>query len=158
MNTVIIFGAIVACVSALIILAKVPAALVYFSLLVGQLLISHAGSDVYGFVSAGLGNVGIQWIQLGLLLLPVMLTMLFLKGSVKGAVLALEIIPAVLTGLVLVLLTVPLIPNAYTSLQSNPVWKQIETYQGLLVFTTSLACLLTVWFSYPKGHHRRRHH
>jgi len=153
MTGIIIVGLIVAFTAFAIIKFRVPAALVFFSLLVGQLLVSQVAEDVYLFVNTAAQNVGIEWIKLLLLLLPVILTLLFLKESVSKSKIFVEFVPAILTGMVVVLLIYPLIPALQNALNGNSTWQVIDTYKSLITFVASIACLVTSWMSFSKSRH-----
>lgn len=153
MSGIIAVGLIIILTTFAIVKLRVPAALVFFSLLVGQLLVSQVSEDVYFFINSAAQNIGIEWVKLLLLLLPVILTFLFLKESVSKAKILVEFVPAILTGMVVVLLVYPSIPVLQTALNSTPIWQQIDMYKSLITFTASIACLVTSWMSFSKSRH-----
>lgn len=139
----------------LIVKLRIPAAFVFFSLLVGQLLVSQVSIDAYSFISSAVNNVNIEWVKLLLLLLPMILTMLFLKGSISKSKIFLEVVPAILTGATLVILLYPLVPALQNVLKNTPIWQQIDNYKSLITFGASLSSLITSWMTFSKAgkHH-----
>src|SRR5690606_8516716 len=72
---------------------RVPAVLMFFSLLVGQMLATQITSDAYEWLSSLIRINEPKYIQLALLLLPVFLSILFLKGRLPKAKMLVEAIP-----------------------------------------------------------------
>lgn len=135
---------------------RVPSALVFFSLLVGQLLAENLADDVFLSVNSYAGNGIVPWIQPALLFLPAILTLVFLRGSVGKAKMLVELAPAILTGVSAVLLLDPLL----SSLRQNGngvLWQNIDTYKSLLFFAASITSLFTSWFTFPKSRFGKRH-
>lgn len=152
MSGIIIFGLLVAVIAGATLLLRVPAALIFFSLLVGQLLSDQVSDDIYYFVGTLLGADSGRWIKPILLLLPVVLSLAFLRGTVSKRKMLAEIIPAALTGVTAALLIVPLVPVINSALADSQIWSEIMLYKSLIIFTASLAGLVSCWFSFSKSH------
>lgn len=153
MSALFVAAVIAAIVPLAIIKFRVPAALVFFSLLVGQLLSQQVSDDVYYFVGSMFSGTSHEWVRPLLLLIPIVLTLLFLRGSVSRSKMFFEIVPALLTGLTTVILLMPQLPSLRNQLSDNDIWQTVELYKSLVIFTASLASLITCWFTFSK-HHR----
>ncbi len=135
---------------------RINATLVFLSLCLGNLLVQFVGNDANSVISlaskAGAHSTNQTYVKIGLLLLPVMLTAVFMIKSVRGPKLLWNILPAVGFSLVFVLLLVPLLPagEAATLTRSAP-WGQFVRSQTLIVGASTLICLLFLWMQRP--HH-----
>jgi hypothetical protein len=126
---------------------RAPSVLLFFSLLVGQLLATQIGEDAYSWVSAFTKLGDPRTVQLILLLLPVGLSLLFLKGRVPKPKLILEAIPmlfVVATGALFAADFVPAIAQALADRLD------IDRYRSLLLICASVSSLVSAWFTYPK--------
>ena len=156
MNEMLVLGAIVVGIWLLILLLRVPASVAFFSLLVGQLLATEASSDVYEFIGGILNVKDIKYIQIALLVLPLLLTILFLRGRVKKSQLLIEAIPALFVALVAVLLAYPLIPELQSVVDSATQNKS-EQYRSVILLGAAVSGLFSTWMSYPKPHDKHKH-
>jgi len=146
---------------------RINAALVFLSLCLGDVLVQFVAGDTSSFMSlfsahAAKAHPTNTTIQLFLLLLPVVLTAVFMIRTVKGPKLLLNILPAAGVGLLGALLVVPLLPTetAVNILSSN-VWHQVKNAQDLIVGLSALFCLLVLWLQRPtagEGKHGKKHH
>ena len=116
MTPSIILGAIVLIPVLILMVLRINAALVFLSLCLGYVLVQFVADDANSFVSLiktapGADKVANtnNFIQLLLLLLPVVLTSLYMIKTVKGAKLFLNIFPAAGVGMLGALLVVPLL-------------------------------------------------
>jgi hypothetical protein len=136
---------------------RINATLVFLSLCLGNLLVQFVGSDANSVISlaskAGAGSPNQAYVKLGLLLLPVVLTAIFMIKSVRGPKLVWNILPAIGFGLVFTLLLAPLLPagEAHALTQSS-AWTQFARAQTLVVGASTLICLLFLWMQ-RSGHH-----
>ena len=146
---------------------RVNATLVFLSLCLGDVLVQFVASDANDFLSllsASNANSSIQagndTLKLILLLLPVVLTTVFMIRTVRGhGRLLLNVLPAAGVGLLGGLLVVPLLPPglAYNIINS-PLWSQVQKAQDLIVGGSALVCLLVLWLQRPKtGHDDKKH-
>ncbi len=158
MNELLILGGITVVCWIGLLLLRVPSSIALLSLLLGQLLANEASADVYSFLGS-LFNVGqLSYIQVALLLLPLLLTILFLRHRVPKHKLAIEAFPALLLVALTMLLLEPLLPVLSTLLNiaSND---QLGAYKTIVVIAASVSGLLSAWLSYPKAHgHHKEHH
>lgn len=150
-NEFIILAVIVAVIWVGILFLRVPAFAVLFSLLVGQVLSTKGGEDAYRFASSVSGVAHFQYVQVGLLVLPFILTMVFLKGRALKSKLAFEIVPALFAAITLPLLLYPLVPvlkNAVDIALND----QFSRYSTISLIIASVLGLVSVWVSFPKPH------
>lgn len=160
MNPTIILGAIVLVPLVLLMVLRINAALVFLSLCLGNILVQFVAEDANSFmtilqstkansvVDAGGDNI----IKLLLLLLPVLLTSVFMIKTVKGVKLVLNILPAAGVGLLGGLLVVPLLsPELAGSILESTLWIEVSKAQNLIVGTSALVCLFVLWLQRPKA-------
>lgn len=158
MEEMLILGGVVAVVWFAIIYLRVPSFAAFFSLLIGQLLNNEASSEAYDFASGVIGVSEFNYVKLALLLLPLAITILLLRGRRPKSKLALDLIPALFVALVAVLLAYPLIPGG-EDLVEMATNDQVDRYKTVLLIAASISGLLSAWTSYPKteGKHGKKH-
>jgi hypothetical protein len=171
MNTpAIILAAIVLLPVVLLMVLRSNAALVFLSLCLGDVLVQFVAGDTNSFIGFFSSSHAVQSVATGgsavklvLLLLPVVLTMVFMIRTVKGVRLILNILPAAGVGLLGSLLVVPLLsPGLSHSIIGSNLWKEAEKAQDLIVSASAIVCLVVLWLQRPKaggGHGKAgRHH
>ena len=167
MTPEVILGAIVLLPVLLLMILRINAALVFLSLCLGDVLVQFVAPDANQFfqlfsakVPSGV-DTGNDTIKLILLLLPVVLTAIFMIRTVQGyGRLTLNILPAAGVGLLGGLLVVPLLPPGLShNIIDSSLWSQVQRAQDLIVGASALVCLLVLWIGRPKvgGHHDKKH-
>jgi hypothetical protein len=158
MNEMLILGGIVAALWLGLLFLRVPSAIAFLSLLIGQLLSTEASGDVYSFVGSVIQVHQLQHVQMALLLLPLLLTILFLRGRVPKSKLFIEAVPTLLLAALAILLLAPLLTqlNILLDMASGD---KIQAYKSIIVVAASISGLLSAWLSYPKIHdkHHKKH-
>lgn len=138
---------------------RINAALVFLSLALGNLLVQFVAEDADSFMSILQSSQVTQpveptsdVIKLLLLLLPVLLTAIFMIKTVKGPKLLLNILPAAGVGLLGALLAVPLLgPGLSAEIMSSGLWIEASKAQNLIVGSSALICLFVLWLQRPKA-------
>lgn len=164
-----ILVAIIALPAILLMGLRINATLVFLSLCLGSVLTQYVADDAGWLMSLfsssvpQAGSLTESSIKLGLLLLPVILTAVFMIKTVKGTGrLMLNALPAAGVGFLGALLAVPFLPTATAvTVTSSPLWLQITKLQDLVVGASALLCLFVLWLQRPKtggGHHEEKHH
>ncbi len=139
---------------AALMLWRINASFVFLSACLGTVLLTFVGTDASDFASMFLPFLSGNNLKLALLLLPVILTSVFMVKTIVGGRLLFNILPAFGTGLVLALLVVPLLPSSYSQqVQASTVWHQLSQLQALVVGASALACLFFLWTQRPKSVH-----
>ena len=157
MNELLILGGILAALWLALLFLRVPSSIAFLSLLIGQLLSSEASADVYSFIGSVFKINDLKYIELALLLLPLLLTILFLKGRVAKSKLFIEAIPMLLLAALTIILVSPLLSqlNILLDMASK---NQVDSYRSLVVVAASVSGLLSAWLSYPKQHSDKKKH
>lgn len=139
---------------------RINASLVFLSLCLGNVLIQFVGPDAATILSSSSSKThgapeSIGYVNLFLLLLPVVLTTVFMIHSVRGrAKLLFNLFPAISVGMLVTLLAVPLLSAGLTgSLTQLTLWHKLESLQTLIVSLGAMLSLLFLWMQRPKGGH-----
>ena len=141
-----------------LIVLGINATLVFLSACLGAVLLQLVGNDANDFFSMFMPMFSGNNLKLGLLLLPVLLTAVFMIRSVKGSKQAFNALPAIGTGFLLAILIVPLLPPGESyAIRGTSSWHQAEQLQALVVGASALVCLLFLWMQRPKPHHDGKH-
>jgi hypothetical protein len=149
------------------VLLRINAALVFLSLCLGDVLVQFVAPDANTFlqlfsahVPSGIDN-GNDNLKLILLLLPVVMTAIFMIRTVRGTGrLLLNVLPAAGVGLLGALLVVPLLPPGLShNIVDSDLWSQVQKAQNLIVGASALTCLLVLWLQRPQAgaRHGKKH-
>ena len=133
---------------------RVPAMALFFSLLVGQILSTEVSGEVYGIIAGAL-RIDYAQVQLGLLLVPFLLTILFLRHKVPRSKFVLEAIPMIFVVAAAAIFAYPHVHQIQDVLEEATDHK-VESYKNVIITIASLSSLFSAWFSYPQGGLRRR--
>lgn len=154
----IILIALLAIPLLVLMILRINAAQVFLSLCLGNVLVQFIGPDAGTIMSSASARApgamapSQSYINLVLLLLPVILTMVIMIHSVRGhAKLAFNLLPALGVSTLGVLLAVPLLSAGLTaSIMQVPLWRELENLQTLILSASTLLCLLFMWMQRPK--------
>lgn len=150
----------------LLMVLRINATLVFLSLCLGSVLVQFVAPDANTFFQLFSAHVpkdldnGNDTVKLILLLLPVVLTSIFMIRTVSGKTkLLLNLIPAIGVGLLGALLVVPLLPPGLShDIVHSSLWHEVQQAQNLIVGTSALACLFVLWLQRPQtGKHGKKH-
>ena len=167
---VIALASIVLAPVVLLMVLRVNAALVFLSLCLGDVLVQFVANDTTEFLTLHADQVpqqaataGSETVKIVLLLLPVVLTTIFMIRTIRGTGrLLLNLLPAAGVGLLGGLLVVPLLPSGLShNIVDSSLWLQVQRAQDLIVGTSALVCLLVLWLQRPKdggGSHKHGKH
>ncbi len=155
MNELLILSGITAGCWVGLLLLRVPSSIAFLSLLIGQLLANEASVDVYSLISSILHLPEFRMVQIVLLILPLLLTILFLRNRVAKSQMVIEAVPVLLVVALTIILVSPLVP-ALNELLQSATNNQLSAYKSIIVVAASISGLLSAWMSYPKAH--KEHH
>ncbi len=149
----------------LLLILQTHAAIVFLSLCAGSVLIAYIGNDAQNAASVfslGASNNSDYIVRIVILLVPVVLSALALRGTMQGPRLIMNLVPAIAVGLLSVLLVVPLLPPGLEeSIQRARSWQELVRYQDMVVFIGAVSSLLILWLSHrssKKEHGKRKKH
>lgn len=165
MDPLIILVALLTVPLLVLMILRINAALVFLSLCLGNVLVQFIGPDAGTILASTSARVpgtispGQSYINLALLLIPVVLTMIIMIHSVHGhAKLAYNLLPAIGVSLLTVLLAVPLLSAGMTgAIVGLPLWKELENLQTLILSVSTMLTLLFLWMQRPKAHDDGKH-
>ncbi len=150
MTPLVFFAIVVLGPAAILTLLRVNAAVVFLSLCLGSVLVQFMGSDGISFVTTFVPHASSfseSSIQIGLLLLPAVLTTIFMFHSVRHVRVLLNIVPALTVGLLALLLIEPLLSSGLQgTITHSSLWQQYTRMQSLIVGASALISLAYLWF------------
>ena len=163
MTPLVLLAALVLGPALIAVFLRVNAAILFMSLCVGELLVQNVSSDTVMILTSAsekASSVSQSTVELGLLLTPVILTMVFMFHSVHGTKSVVNILPAIGFGLMSALLVKPLLsPSFQKTLEQASVWHQILQAQTFIVALSAILALLFLWMQgRSKGHSEHSHH
>lgn len=129
---------------------RVNAVMVFLSLCLGDVLVQYVASDANSMLTLFAPNISpisTSSIQIVVLLVPVILTTVFMMFSIHGhGKTILNLLPAIGTGLLLALLVVPLLPlGTRFAIEAQPLWHQLSKLQSLIVGFSAVIGLFFLW-------------
>lgn len=148
-----------------IMVLRINAALVFMALCLGSVLTQFVADDAGWLMTLAApnvpkaGSVTESMVKIGLLLLPPLLTAVFMIRTVSGSKLLLNALPAAGVGLLAALLVVPMLPaGTAVPILASQLWQEVVKLQDLIVGSSALLCLLVLWMQRPKTGHEGKHH
>ncbi len=152
MSPDVIYVLLIAVPAVVLMVLKANASLVFLSACLGEVLLRYVGGEAKDFFATFLPSVQVNDVKLLLLLLPVVLTAVFMMKTVSGARLVFNVLPALGTGLLVSFLIVPLLPGGLVaSVQTSNAWHQAQNLQALIVGISASTCLFFLWLQRPKS-------
>lgn len=141
---------------------RVSAVFLFASIATGNLLVLYLSDDVVLALNAFSKSKNIPMIvQLVLLLLPVVLTLFFLRKTVPRSKLLMHLLPLIGSGLSIAVLTLPIFPSEVQGqIFGHPSGDVFKNSQDLIVSVTAIFVLLLMWHEYKphEGKHSKKHH
>lgn len=149
--------------AAALVLLRVNAALAFFSACLGAVLLKFVGDAAADFANAFIPALNGNNLKLAVMLLPLVLSIIFLRKSVKGGRQLTNILPAAGTGLLVAFLAVPLLPDKLAgTIIASDGWGELLKFQALLIGFSALVALLFVWLDHrhraPLHSKHEKHH
>lgn len=157
---------IVAAVAVILLAIKTNAALVFLALGIGNVLLQFANKNM-AYVNGHLDNnllphrftVSGSSLELAILLAPPILVAALVKHNQGFSKWPLQIFPAIATGVVGILLVVPLLSQSMQdSISQNKFWNLLEQYQVPVVGLSVAVSLAVVVIMSYSSHHSSKHH
>lgn len=144
---------------------EINASIVFLSLCLGSVLMQFMSPDAHQFLALFSAHVpkgidgGNSTVKVVLLLLPPVLTSLFMYRTVKGSYKYANILPAIGVGVLAALLITPLLSfHLSNTIISSKAWTTLKNNQGAIVGVSSLACLIVLGLQRPKTTHDKVKH
>jgi hypothetical protein len=144
---------------------RINASIVFLSLCLGNVLMQFVSPDAHEFLALFSAHVpkgidaGDSTVKIVLLLLPPVLSSIFMIKTVKGNSKYLNILPAIGVGVLASLLLTPLLSvHLSNTIISSKAWTDLKNNQGLVVTASSLVCLIVLWLQRPKTAHDKAKH
>lgn len=160
MNPLILMALIAGIPVALILLLRVKAAMVFMALCAGSVLstfVSDAALDLLQMFDRSYSSTTEAVVQIGLLLLPALLTIVFLRFTVAGSAFVFNLLPSILTGVMTLLLVVPLLPPGTSNgVTGTNIWDQIVQYQAVLVGSAVFISVMQLWSGGRSARHKKK--
>lgn len=140
---------------------RVSAPHLFFSLMAGELLARYFAHEV-GVVGASLSRSELpaQYAEAVIIVLPLLLTALFLKGSLSKSKVALHFIPLLITGVVLAAFVLPVLPGGVQdTVRTLSPGRQLLDMSSAIVGVVVLFQLVSLWLlNRAAGHGENKKH
>lgn len=159
MIPLMIIGAIALVPVLLALVFRVNALFLFMSISAGYFLQFALSDDVdLALATIVRGSNSMIIARFVLLALPIVLTLLLLRKTAGKGVL-LQIAPLILSGLLLAVITLPLLPpGTEQAIYDSPYGSNIKGAQDLVLAAAAVSNLLLMWALFKHGHEKGRHH
>lgn len=152
--------AIVALLTALQVLIRTNAAVVFFGVCAGSVLLAATGTDT-DLLAHSLGNgadISTSTMQAIVILIPAVLSAFFLRKRVPKSKILFIIVPAFCAAVVALTLVYPFLSSSLQSmLASGKGWSLVAHYYEFIVIVGIITSLFTLAITIPK-HKADKHH
>jgi len=137
---------------------KVKATHIFFAVMAGELIARYFGSEGELALKAMTNSDDIyNYGEALLLILPVIFTAIFLKGTLSRTKTLLHTIPLAITGLVFAAFFIPVLPlSAQDYISGSEIGERIINMNGVIIGTVIVIQLLDLWFVSAEEKHRHR--
>lgn len=158
MNDLIIPIASLAGAWIIFIVLRAPSIVIFLSLLVGQVLATQQAEQVGIWIEPVVRVSDAKYLQLAMLLLPVVITLLIMKDRISKTKLTMEAIPYAFIAAVAVLFASDYIFSLQQQIENSE--SQFGSYKSIVISVASISTLISAWLTYPKQHHKLggKHH
>ena len=154
----IILGLIVGLPLLIGLLFRVSMSHLFFSLMAGELLGRYFGEDLELVVNAFFPKVVMDgYGEVALLILPMLLTAILLKGTISKGKALLHVVPLIVTGVVFAAFLAPVLPDALREpLQAFRIGDELLHLNKVIIGSMIIIQLLALWLLNRGGEGRRK--
>jgi hypothetical protein len=147
MESYVIIGVTLAFPLVLGLIMRVSAPHLFFSVMAGELLARYFGDEAESALHTMFNNSAItEYGHLIVLIIPILLTAIFLRGSLKHSKLLLHIFPLAVTGLVFAAFALPLLPaSVLATVRSTELGAQLLDVNSTIIGVVIILQLLGLW-------------
>ncbi|MEK7603145.1 MAG: hypothetical protein AAB459_02800 [Patescibacteria group bacterium] len=158
MTPILVIASVVGLPLFLALIFRVNAILLFLSVAIGGLLARHLGEDAAWILANFIKDPNLAaYTNIGLLLLPVLLTLVLLKKTVVGSRLFLQFIPLLLVSAMLGSVVISYLPVTLSdSVYANPIGKIVKQSTDVLIAATAVLMMLMAWFTFREPPHRTK--
>lgn len=142
-------------------LFRVSTPYLFFSVLAGEVLARYFGDDAELVLRMVARNESVRaYADLAVLVLPVLLTVVFLRHTLSKSKLLFHIVPLALTGFVFAAFALPLLPEvAQNQIRSVNAGQRLLEGSDAIIGAVVFLQLVTLWvLNRPHEKHKKKHH
>ena len=145
----------------LMLVLRAHGAIAFMSLCLGSVLVTYAAPDMTDFLTE-FTNFGEllteQWVQLGLLTLPLVFALIFTSKTVAGNKQMLNFVPALATGLLLALLVMPLLPSDLQhEIERYDAWQTLANLRTAVLLGGAFFSMMFLLMTSRPSKHEEKH-
>lgn len=143
----VIIAAVLAFPVALGLLFRVSAPHLFFSVMAGELLARYFGDEAESALHTMTNNTAVtEYGHLVILIIPIIATAIFLRGSLPHSKLILHLFPLAVTGLVFAAFALPLLPaDVLDTIRTTELGNQLLDVNSTIIGVVVLLQLLGLW-------------
>lgn len=134
---------------------RVSTSHLFFSLMAGELLARYFGHNIDKLAESNIDNTSFPLGELALIIAPMLITAVILRGTIPKSRIVLHIIPLAITGIILSAFVLPILPD---SLQAQIATGRVGAYlldlNRIIIGSVVVLQLISLWLfsKMGKGH------
>ncbi len=161
MTNELLLGVPIVLITAFLLVLRINGGIVFFSVSVGNMLASKLGSEASLIGSMFIKNNGLDnsIVLLILILVPIALSILFTRGTVKGGKMVLNVVPCLSAVLLTILVLAPILPDNFTKqVLSGRLWAELEQLLPVILVVGVISSLVLFRVTKAKEHGSSKKH
>lgn len=153
----VVIGALLSLPFVLGLVFRVSTSHLFFSLMAGELLAHYFGEDVGLIVSSVTKSSAADYAEVAVLLIPMLLTALFLKGTVSKGKIIFHTVPLLVTGIVLAAFALQMLPPiAQAEIQKVEIGQRLMNTSTAIIGGVVVLQLVSLWLlNRSHGEHKK---
>ncbi len=137
---------------------RVSTSHLFFSLMAGELLARYFGHNIDKIAEQNIETTALPIGELALIIAPMFITAVILKGTIAKNRVMLHIIPLAITGIILAAFILPILPNSIQSqVSSGRVGAYLLDLNRVIVASVVVLQLISLWLFSKMGKGRGKH-
>lgn len=156
----IIIGAVIALIAIILLVLRTNSGVVFFSVCAGSVLATQLGDEASLISSTVIkdGDLNKSIVSVALIILPAILSAIFMRGSVGTGKFIFNLLPSIAVGGLLALLVVPLLPASTSSqILTSDAWSKLQHYQPIILVVGVISSIVLLWFTQKSGKKDKKH-
>lgn len=160
MSYEIIIGALIALIAVILLILRTNSGVVFFSICAGSVLVAQISSEASLISSTVIKNDNLNksLVSISLIILPAVLSAIFMRGTVGASKLLLNLLPSIAAGSLSAILIIPLLPATVSSqILVSDIWGKLQHYQPIILVVGVISSIVMLWITQRSGKKHKKH-
>ena len=137
---------------------RVSTSHLFFSLMAGELLARYFGHNIDKLTENNINNTSLPLGELALIIVPMILTAVILKGTLSKNRIMLHIVPFAITGIILSAFILPILPdNLQSQVSTGRIGAYLLDLNRIIIGGVVVLQLISLWLFSKMGRKHSKH-